>query len=392
MPSPKDKLAKQFFEFDFFQAIRVLERLHPDRVPVGLDGPPAREIARFRAHLSMAFPPSQIIALDAPDEERPNPLLTVTFFGLYGPSGVLPTHYTQLLMDLVRDVRGPERRSLRDWLDLFNHRFISLFYRAWEKYRFHLAYDRGEATRPTQDTFTLGIRSLMGLGTPGHRDRLILRNRQAPENIQLWDERDESQGTAAARGSRSADKKPKSELGRVDDLALMYFAGFFVQRPRNAVSFRALLADYFRLPIEIRQFQGSWLQIPEDGQTRIGVFGSLGVNAVAGERTWDVQSRFGLRFGPLTYAQFEDLLPDPAPLPQRKTFFLAAQLARLYVGPELDFDIQLVLSGHEVPESRLGDQPGAGPRLGWNMWLISESPSSPVDDAVFDAEWTTVLG
>src|SRR5439155_8639769 len=103
MPSPKDKLAVEFFEFDFFQAVRVLEKLAPKRVPVGLDGPPADEVARFRAHLSMAFPPSQIVALDPPGEDRPNPLLTVTFLGLYGPSGVLPTHYTQLLMDTHRD-------------------------------------------------------------------------------------------------------------------------------------------------------------------------------------------------------------------------------------------------------------------------------------------------
>jgi type VI secretion system protein ImpH len=145
------------------------------------------------------------------------------------------------------------------------------------------------------------------------------------------------------------------------------------------------------LPVEVGQFQGRWLGIPEDGQTRIGEFGSLGVNAVAGERTWDVQSRFRLRIGPLTYAQFEDLLPDPAPMLDRKTFFLVTQLARLFVGPEFDFDIQLVLSGPEVPKAQLGDQPGAGPRLGWTVWLISETPTSPVDDAVFDAEWITTL-
>ncbi len=305
---------------------------------------------------------------------------------------MLPTHYTQLLMDLVRDVRGPERRSLRDWLDLFNHRFISLFYRAWEKYRFHIAYDRGDAFRPTQDTFTLGIRCLMGLGTQSLRDRLVLRNAAADKEALHWDSPVSSERSISSKTKHPAHKKPESELGRVDDLALMYYAGLFVQRPRNANNLRTILTDYFRLPIEVEQFQGRWLAIPEDGQTRIGEFGSLGVNAVAGERTWDVQSQLRLRIGPLKYSQFEELLPDPTPTPERKTFFLAAQLTRLYVGPELDFDIQLVLAGPDVPEAKLGDQPGAGPRLGWNMWLISGSPLSPVDDAVFDAEWITVLG
>ncbi len=375
MPSPKDKLAAEFFEFDFFQAVRVLEKLNPDRVPVGLDGPPADEIARFRAHLSMAFPPSQIVALQPPGEERANPLFTVTFLGLYGPSGVLPTHYTQQLMDLVRDVRGAERYSLRDFFDLFDHRFISLFYRAWEKYRFYLPYDRGEPFGGTPDTFTLGIRSVMGLGSPGLSHRLEVQSREHVVPDRGWE------GTS--------DRAPA--LAAIDDLSLLYYAGFFVQRPRNASNLRAMLADYFRLPVEVQQFRGQWLAIPEDGQTRLGEFGTLGVDAIAGERTWDVQSRFRVRLGPLNFERFEDLLPDPAPVSERKTFFLVAQLARVFAGAEFDFDLQLVLAGPEVPEAMLGDQAGAGPRLGWTIWLISAPPNDAVDDAVFDAEWVTSL-
>jgi type VI secretion system protein ImpH len=322
----------------------------------------------------MAFPPSQIFAVDPPGEDRPNPLLTVTFLGLYGPSGVLPLHYTQMLMDIHRDVRGPERRSLRDWLDLFDHRFISLFYRAWEKYRFHLQYERGEAFRATPDAFTLGIRSLMGLGTPGHARRLHVRSEESAARVVDW-------GDTATESAA---------LARIDDLALLHYAGFFAQRPRNATNLRTMLADYFRLPVEVRQFRGQWLAIPETAQTRLGEFGALGIDAVAGERTWDVQSRFRVRVGPLTYAQFEDLLPDPAPVAPRKTFFLLAQLARLFAGSEFDFDVQLVLAGPEVPEAKLTDGEGAGPRLGWTVWLIS-GPPADAEDAVFDAEWVTVL-
>jgi type VI secretion system protein ImpH len=375
MPSPKEKFADAFFEFDFFQAVRLLERFAPKRMPIGLDGPPAEEVARFRAHLSMAFPPSQIVALDPPAEERPNPLLTVTFLGLYGPSGVLPTHYTQLLLDIQRDVRGPERRSLRDWLDLFNHRFISLFYRAWEKYRFHLQYERGEAFRREPDSFTLGLRSLMGLGTASLVDRLLVHGAKLDGNGADW----------------GADERVAPALARIDDLALLHYAGFFLQRPRNSTNLRSLLADYFRLPVEVEQFRGQWLLIPESGQSRLGEFGALGVNAVAGERVWDVQSRFRVRLGPLRYAQFEDLLPDPAPVPERKSFFLVAQLARLFAGSEFDFDIQLVLAADEVPAAQLVDGTGAGPRLGWTVWLISAPPEADADEAVFEAEWVTSL-
>ena len=41
----------------FFQAVRLLERLLPDRAPVGGDAPPSREVVRFLTKLSLAFPP-----------------------------------------------------------------------------------------------------------------------------------------------------------------------------------------------------------------------------------------------------------------------------------------------------------------------------------------------
>lgn len=373
MTSVKDRLFAEFYEFDFFQAVRVLERSSPGRKPIGVDFAPELEIARFRSHLSMTFPPSQIVGFEPPNEERSAPLVTVAFMGLYGVTGVLPVHYTQMLLELVRDVRGPERRSLRDWLDLFNHRFISLFYRAWEKYRFHLAYDRGEAHAPVQDTFTLAVRSLMGLGSPGLRDRLSIRN--AEFGI----------GNEEA-GWGSAFRNPHSELAKVDDLGLLYYAGFFAQRPRNAANLRLMLADYFRVPVEVQQFRGQWLAVPEADQTQLGTLGTLGADAVAGSQVWDCASRFRLRLGPLKYDRFEDLLPDPAPARERKTFFLVAQLARLYSGPEVDFDVQLVLAADQVPEAGLAESAGAGPRLGWNVWLISEPPPAPVDDAVFEGE------
>ena len=73
--------------------------------------------------------------------------MTVTFLGLYGTTGVLPRHYTHRLLEIDQYTRGDAGRPLRDWLDLFNHRWVWQFYRAWEKYRFWLAYERGEPAR-----------------------------------------------------------------------------------------------------------------------------------------------------------------------------------------------------------------------------------------------------
>ncbi len=367
------------YDFDFFSAVRLLRAGQPDRKPIGTEAPPEDEIARFRAHLSLAFPPSQIQSYDPPDDERPNPLITVSFLGLYGPSRVLPTHYTTLLLETHRDVRGPERRSFRDWLDLFNHRFISLFYRAWSKYRLFARYEAGEFKRLENDPFTTSLRSLMGFGSSGLSNRLqVRREKQSEAKRFTWD-----------------DVEPESKvvdpdrLAQIDDLSLIYYAGFFAQRPRNTANLRTLLADYFGIPVEIEPFQGQWLPVPTGGQTQLGGFGTLGVDAIVGERVWEAQSKFRIRLGPLDYPRFEELLPDRAPVPLRKTLFLVSQLARTFAGLEFDFDLQLLLKAEAVPSVRMAETGGLGPRLGWNTWVISETPPAPVGDAVFDGEWVS---
>ena len=136
MLSLEERLYEEGFAFDFFQAVRVLERLETKRRPIGYAGPPSAEGCALRALLSLSFPPSAVYEVERPTAALPLPAMTVTFLGLTGPSGVLPRHYTELLLRLDREAKGPEKHALRRWLDLFNHRLLSLFYRAWEKYRF----------------------------------------------------------------------------------------------------------------------------------------------------------------------------------------------------------------------------------------------------------------
>jgi type VI secretion system protein ImpH len=356
----EDSLFAEAWGFDFFQAVRLLQRLAPGRPPVGYGGPPAEEAVRFAAHLSLAFPASAIQDLARASGSRP-PLLTVTFLGLTGPSGVLPRHYTELLLRVQREVRGPERHALCDWLDLFNHRLVSLFFRAWEKYRFWTTYERQEGGGADPDAFTGCLFSLIGLGTPRLRGRLRVAHLEADEGRERL-------------------------LAAVEDLALLHYGGLLAQRRRNAAGLGALLHDYFGLPVEVRQFQGQWLYVEPPDRSRLGGVGSnneLGVNVVAGERVWDVQSKIRIRVGPLSYAQFLEYVPDQSAVSQRKAIFLFFHLVRLYVGPELDFDVQLILRAEEVPECQLSEEDGIGPRLGWNTWLCSQQPPRPVEDAVF---------
>jgi type VI secretion system protein ImpH len=370
-PSLREQLFSDGYAFSFLQAVRLLEKLAPDRVPVGAAGPPAAEVVRFRAHMSLAFPASQIYEIQAATEKRPLPTLTATFLGLTGPSGVLPAHYTELLIRLHRGDHGPEQNALRDWLDLFNHRLISLFYRAWQKYRFWVPYERGAYAALDPDPFTRCLFSLVGLGTPALRNRLHVRA--------------QPQRRAAAH-----DHSRAALLAAVEDLSLLHYAGLLAHRPRCAVGLEALLNDYFALPVKVCQFEGQWLKLDESNQSALepGHNNRLGADVIAGERVWDVQGKIRLRLGPLDYESFTAFTPDRAPVRERKAFFLLVHLVRLYVGPELSFDVQLVLQAAEVPECQLTPD---GPRLGWNTWAGSLPRTEDAADACFDGEDVFVL-
>jgi type VI secretion system protein ImpH len=378
-------LFREPYDFSFFQAVRLLQLLSPQRQPVGLErNSPAQEVVRFRARLSLAMPPSELFdlgwaghAMDYQGEVRPTspraevvppPTMTVAFMGLTGPMGVLPRHVTDKLLELdyCRERDYPEKDALRAWLDLFNHRLVSLFYRAWEKYRFYLAYERGQPSGDDPDSFTRALLSLAGLGTGRLRGRLSI----------------------AAGPAQPA-------LARVEDLALLYYGGFLAQRHRCAVSLEALLADYFGLPVRVEQFRGQWLYLDPPRQSSLADEGGnnrLGEDTVAGTAVWDAPSKFRLRVGPLRYEEFNEFLPDRTPAPRRKTFFLFCHLVRLYVGPGVDFDVQLVLAGRDVPQCRLSDADVSFPRLGWNCWSGPLEGGKDADDAVFEAEEVTRLG
>jgi len=313
-------LVKVFFDeayrFDFFQAVRLLERMFPERQPVGRGGDPSREVVRFRTRVSLEFPASQIHQIEGDPGGNGNqpPQMIVSFMGLTGQLGVLPYLYTELLLDRTKY----QDTALWEFLDLFNHRMISLFYCAWEKYRFPVAYERGE-----QDRFTEYLFDIIGLGTHGLRNRI-----------------------------------------GVQDEGLLYYSGLIAQRPHSPSASEAILGDYFGVKAKLEQFCGQWLTLDDENLTRLGASSNqLGVNMIAGARVWDNQSKFRLKFGPLTFTEFAAFLPVGT------AFGPVTNLMRFLAGEEFDFDIQLVLKAKEVPSTVLTTQAKRRPMLGWTTWL-----------------------
>jgi len=301
------------FLFEFFQAVRLLERFQPDRTVVGRFALPSTETVRFAAHNTLVFPASQIQAFEW--REGAPPKMTVNFMGLTGPDGVLPLYYTQLVSERAR----ARDTTIQDFLDIFNHRAISLFYQAWEKYRVSIDFERSG-----RDRFARHLLDFIGLGTDGLQDRQ-----------------------------------------NVADASLTYYAGLLGQHPRSAVMLKQLLADYFEVPVEVEQFAGSLYRLTPDMQCCMekGTDSErVAIGAVVGDEIWDKQGRVRVILGPLSLDEYLDFLPTGTAWEPLRA------LLRFYSGDELDFEVQLVLKRPQVPACELGREDETAPRLGWLTW------------------------
>ena len=311
----REKLFEEPFSFEFFQAVRLLERLFPARAPVGRYANPQDEVVRITANPSIHFPPSQIQAITAPKDGAPR--MSVNFMGVTGPLGAMPTHLTELVANRVR-AHDP---TMRDFFDIFSHRLTSFFYQAWEKSHFTVGYERDQ-----NDPLTNDLYALVGLGTEG------LRNRQP-----------------------------------VRDELFVFFAGLFGLAPRSAAAIEAILATFFNVPVEVEPFIGVWRKLEQRDQCLIGDesedAGSLGFGVVAGNEVWDQSSRVRLKIGPLPAERYRDFLPSGTEWEAMKA------IVRTYCGNDLEVELQLILKREEVPACELGKADVAGPQLGWYTWM-----------------------
>jgi type VI secretion system protein ImpH len=341
-PSVEQLLFDAGYRFDFFQAVRLLRRLYPHRAAVGHEARPGSETVRFRSRAALNFAPSAIheIRRGEGDGDDGQAQMTVGFMGLTGPVGILPRHYTTLLLERLRS----RDAALHDFLDIFTHRSVSLFFRAWEKYRFAVGYERAHVERETTDQFAWILFDLIGMGTDSLLGRLL-----------------------------------------VDDRVLLYYTGLLSQRRRSASALAGLLQDHFGVPVRVGQFLGQWLTIPQRSRTRLGPRGvnhALGVGAIAGHRFWDQQAAFCVHIGPLRLGEFAEFLPTGT------AFRPLVQLIRYFVGQQFDFDVELTLKAEDVPRCTLGEKGESGPRLGWSSWLKTAPFARDADDTRFSGDLT----
>lgn len=322
-------LAEKPYNFDFFQSLRRIEALFPDKPRFGQALRPAEEPVRLGQEASMAFAPATLSAFELPAAGRQARML-VRFFGMLGPNGPLPFHLTEYARE--RLLHKGDATFIR-FLDLFHHRFLLLFYRAWAQAQPVVNLDR-----PGEDRFTCYVGSLIGLGDKSQYNR-----------------------------------------DEIPDFAKLFYSGLLARQVRNRAGLAALLTGYFHIPVRIEEFVGHRMFFQESECTRLGAGNSsaiLGQGTVLGSSVWDRQHKFRVHLGPLTLAQYESFLPGGTAI--RK---LVAWV-RQYFCFELAWDVRLILSRRQVPPTTLG-QFG---RLGWTTWLGHYAAATDASDLTLDAE------
>lgn len=311
------RLSEAPFLFDFHAAMRRLEATFRDRPRFGEAFRPSDEPIRVGQEPTLAFAPAALSGFRLGEDGR-LPQLLVAFFGLFGPNGPLPLHFTEYARERLRHVGD---RTVTAFANTFNHRMLLLFHRAWTQVEPTAAGDRPETNR-----FDAYVGSLLGIGIP------VLRGRDT--------------------------------LG---DSAKLHYAGWLANPVRSAEGLRALLADYFEVPVGIHEFKGEWLEVPEANRLSLGgppEVCTLGRTTLVGRRAYSIQHKFQVALGPLTQQEFRRFLPGSESLKRLEDWL------RAYVGDELSWDVRLRLRTDASSQVKLG----GGDRLSYNARVGSAGP------------------
>jgi type VI secretion system protein ImpH len=298
-------------EYSLFGALRRIEQAHPDRPRLGESRKAADDPVRIVQRPHLYFAPAEVVALRT--EDTPVPVLEQHGFGVFGPNGALPLHITELAY--AREFQADDP-TFGAFINAFQHRFASLFFRAWADSDPCTSFDRAGV-----DQFRLYVGALIGIG---------------------------------ARAARERDC--------VLDYAKLVRAGLFAPQTRSAESLRLIIADYFELPVELVPFVGAWLEIAAAERCRLGgprENATLGCGTILGASTWQCQSNFEIVLGPLRIADFVNFLPGARGLNQLKA------LVRLFTNEEWSWQVRLALEPADIPPIKLGESGW----LGWATWL-----------------------
>lgn len=313
--------------------------------PVARFAPPNKEVVRINGVHSLSFPANEIRSIERINSENANETqwkMVVNFIGLVGAMGVLPYHYTEMILKRLK-VRD---KTMSEFLNIFNHRTISLFYQASNKYRLPIEYERSKLHQDktgSESNHTKALLGLLGLGANN------LKNRQS-----------------------------------IADESIIFYGGLYSQQIKTASGLKQIVENHFSVPVEIESFVGQWQELIDDVRTRLpsrynkkGQNVCLGKSSMLGRRGWFAQGKFNIKLGPLNREQFDMFSPGTGSLKALN------ELVRGYVGMEQDYDCVIQVKRDDVPK-RISLQKANPPLLAWNTWLSGRPKTNTEKDEILE--------
>lgn len=331
MPDPDPLVASLLARaprMNFMQLCRVMEGRMSDLPGFGTQDTLAQEPVRFRPWPRMGFPAGEVASVEF-DDQWPDapPTVRTTFMGLYGVDAALPSH---MIDEIAQREEGHE--VVEAFLDQFNHRFVTLLYRAWKKYRYPESFRPGGV-----DAHSRSLLSLAGFG---------------------W-----------------GDKPKRAGLPDSRMLALL---GLLIQRTRTPEGLAGVVALAIpRVGVRVDEFwpvvtstglqppltsAGGLAMAPGNGKRK-----GLGGGYVLGKRMAYRNRAVRVTLRPADAQQVLDLLPGAALHRELMGF------VQLYVGVKADVHLRMEVSSRHAPQPAIGAaHSGSAPRLGWTTVLPAD--------------------
>jgi len=303
--------------FNFFQAVRLIRKGNTDDI-------------HFQSSANLKFAVSDIARIEKDKGQKKSIIkIMVNFMSVLAPIGILPMHYTETIMKQIRN----NNPGWWQFINIFQHRAIALFYKAWEKNCIAVSYEQAVANKET-DSYSKLLKSLVG------------------DDV--------------------------AKMGEAIKQAKLHYLAHFAKRQRSASSLSQLLSDYFATPIEILPIQGKWLVLNKNEQTALSLnHNRLGVDCVAGASIFHCQHKFRLLIGPVKCAQIQAFLPGSA------IYKDLCQLICEFVGMHYQFDMQLQVDSETISPWQMSQ---SNSQLGWNLWLGNRPMQDFSKDIIINEE------
>ena len=314
------RLQDEPWRSDFYVAMRRIEGSHPQLPRLGTAKKTSDEPIRLGQDPALTFAPASLHSIKL---DGVVPKISVRFAGLFGPMGALPRHLSEVAIE--RNRAGDT--AFGEFVDLFHHRLLLFFYRAWRQ-----SQPTASRDHPSDDPFAHYTASLVGIG----------------------------QSSLQGRDS-------------IQDDAKRFYSGHLSRVVRSEAGFVAATREYFSVPIQLESFYPRWVRLAVEERSHLGRtsgFSTLGHGLVIGERIFDAQSNIRLVVGPLDFARYESFLPGGISLRRLRDW------VRNFFGLSLGVRVQLKLRREEVPLAVLGK----GARLGLTCWIGPGAAQHDRDD------------